>query len=54
LGLIRFAKSCEITGHILHATVRWNLSGRHFVSSLVETEVQEFPKTQSYIGMHVG
>ncbi|EJP83793.1 hypothetical protein IC3_05096 [Bacillus cereus VD142] len=54
LGLIRFAKSREIKGRILNATVRRNPSGRYFVSLLVETEVQELPKTQSYIGIDVG
>ncbi|OIX21248.1 transposase [Bacillus thuringiensis serovar kurstaki] len=54
LGLVRFAKSREITGRIVNATVRRNPSGRYFVSLLVETEVQELPKTSSYIGMDVG
>ena len=54
LGLVRFAKSREIKGRILNATVRRNPSGRYFVSLLVETEVQELPKTHSYIGMDVG
>jgi len=54
LGLVRFAKSREVKGRILNATVRRNPSGRYFVSLLVETEVQEFLKTLSYIGMDVG
>ncbi|HDR4418946.1 TPA: transposase, partial [Bacillus thuringiensis] len=54
LGLVRFAKSREVKGRILNATVRRNPSGKYFVSLLVETEVQELPKTQSYIGMDVG
>ncbi|MDG1565170.1 RNA-guided endonuclease TnpB family protein, partial [Bacillus toyonensis] len=54
LGLVRFAKSREVKGRILNATVRWNPSGRYFVSLLVETEVQELSKTQSSIGMDVG
>lgn len=54
LGLVRFAKSREVKGRILNATVRRNSSGRYFVSLLVETEVQELPKTNSYIGMDVG
>ena len=54
LGLVRFAKSREVKGRILNATVRRNPSGRYFVSLLVETEVQELPKTHSYIGMDVG
>ncbi|HHL0973945.1 TPA: IS200/IS605 family element RNA-guided endonuclease TnpB [Bacillus cereus] len=54
LGLVRFAKSREVEGRIIHATVRRNPSGRYFVSLLVETEVQELPKTHSYIGIDVG
>ncbi|PGZ74649.1 IS200/IS605 family element RNA-guided endonuclease TnpB [Bacillus sp. AFS029637] len=50
LGLVRFAKSREVKGRILNATVRRNPSDR----LLVETEVQELPKTNSYIGMDVG
>ncbi|MBE7129659.1 IS200/IS605 family element RNA-guided endonuclease TnpB [Bacillus mycoides] len=54
LGLVRFVKSREIKGRILNATVRRNPSCKYFVSLLVETEVQELPKTHSYIGMDVG
>ncbi|SPT76115.1 transposase [Bacillus cereus] len=54
LGLVRFAKTREVKGRIVNATVRRNPSGRYFVSLLVETEVQELPKTQSHIGMNVG
>ncbi|HDR7224722.1 TPA: transposase, partial [Bacillus toyonensis] len=54
LGLVRFAKSRKVKGRIVNATVRRNPSGRYFVSLLVETEVQELPKTQSSIGMDVG
>ncbi len=43
------AKSREVVGHIVNATVRRNPSGRYFVSLLVETEVQKLPKTSSYI-----
>jgi putative transposase len=54
LGLVRFAKSREVEGRILSATVRRNPSGKYFVSILVETEVQEFPKTNSAIGVDLG
>jgi len=54
LGLIRFAKSREVEGHILNATIRRNASGKYFVSILVETEVQELPKTGSAVGIDVG
>ncbi|PHB65794.1 transposase, partial [Bacillus pseudomycoides] len=54
LGLVRFAKSREVEGRILHATIRRNPSGRYFVSVLVETSVQEIPKTESTCGIDVG
>lgn len=54
LGLIRFAKSREVKGRIVNATVRRNPSGSYFVSLLVETEIQELPKTHSCIGIDVG
>ncbi|PEI31832.1 transposase, partial [Bacillus pseudomycoides] len=47
LGLVRFAKSREVEGRILNATIRSNPSGRYFVSVLVETNVQEMSKTES-------
>lgn len=54
LGWIRFAKSREVKGRILNATIRRNPSGKYFVSILVETEVQELPKTNSAVGIDVG
>lgn len=54
LGLVRFAKSREVHGRILHATVRRNASGKYFVSILTETEVQSLEKTDSSIGMDLG
>jgi len=54
LGWIRFAKSREVEGCILNATIRRNPSGKYFVSILVETEVQELPKTNSSVGIDLG
>ncbi|MGG3451012.1 IS200/IS605 family element RNA-guided endonuclease TnpB [Domibacillus aminovorans] len=54
LGLVKFAKSREVEGRILNATVRLNPSGKYFVSILVETEVKEKPKTNSSVGVDVG
>ncbi len=54
LGLVRFAKSREVEGHIVNATGRRNSSGRYFVLLLVETEVKELQKTHSYVGIDVG
>jgi putative transposase len=54
LGLVRFAKSRVVEGRILSATIRRNPSAKYFVSLLVETEVEEFPKTNSACGVDVG
>lgn len=54
LGLVKFAKSREVEGHILSATIRRNPSGKYFVSILVETEVQPLEKTHSTIGIDLG
>jgi hypothetical protein len=50
LGLVRFAKNREVEGRLLNATIRRN----PFVSLLVETEVEELPKTNSSVGVDVG
>lgn len=54
LGLVRFAKSRDVEGRILHTTVRRNPSGKYFVSILVETEVQSLHKTETSIGIDLG
>ncbi|GAA0347125.1 IS200/IS605 family element RNA-guided endonuclease TnpB [Oceanobacillus oncorhynchi subsp. oncorhynchi] len=54
LGLVKFAKSREVEGRILNATIRRNSSSKYFVSILVEMEVQKLPKTESSIGIDVG
>ncbi|MCT8137296.1 IS200/IS605 family element transposase accessory protein TnpB [Anaerobacillus sp. CMMVII] len=54
LGYVRYAKNRDISGRILNATIRRNPSGKYFVSILVETEVEAYPKTHSSIGVDVG
>ncbi|NGP46957.1 transposase, partial [Bacillaceae bacterium SIJ1] len=54
LGLVKFAKSREVEGRILNATIRRNPSGQYFVSILAETEVQPLEKTGSSVGIDVG
>ncbi|WP_338471963.1 IS200/IS605 family element RNA-guided endonuclease TnpB [Niallia sp. XMNu-256] len=54
LGLVRFAKSREVEGRILNATIRRNPSGKYFISIGAEVEVIELPKTDSAIGIDVG
>ncbi|MDA2358757.1 IS200/IS605 family element RNA-guided endonuclease TnpB [Bacillus cereus] len=54
IGLVKFAKSREVTGRIMGATIRRNPSGKYFVSLLVETEVKELSKTGSSVGIDMG
>ncbi len=54
LGLVRFAKSREVEGRILNATIRRNPTGNYFISILVETEVESLEKTGSSVGIDVG
>ncbi|WP_289139021.1 IS200/IS605 family element RNA-guided endonuclease TnpB [uncultured Brevibacillus sp.] len=54
LGLVRFAKSREVEGRILHATIRRNPTGKYFVSLLVETEIDPLPKANKEVGIDVG
>src|SRR5699024_1962074 len=53
-GLVRFSKSRDVDGRILHTTVRRNPSGRYFISILVETEVQPLDTTETSIGIDLG
>lgn len=54
LGLVKFAKSREVRGRILHVTVRRNPSGKYFVSVLAEVEMVALPKTDSQVGIDLG
>src|SRR5699024_8880956 len=54
LGLVKFAKSREVKGHIMNATVRRNPSGKYFISILVETEIEDLPKTNQSTGIDIG
>ncbi|MEC2496145.1 RNA-guided endonuclease TnpB family protein, partial [Bacillus cereus] len=53
LGLVRFAKSREVDGRLVNASVSRNQSGRDVVSLLFEPEVQELANTQSDTGIDV-
>ena len=54
LGFVRFAKSREVEGRILGATVRRNPSGKYFVSILTETQMEQKPKTGASVGIDLG
>ena len=51
--MVRFAKSREVEGRILTATVRRNPSGKYFVSILAEIEVQPLENNSS-VGIDLG
>src|SRR5699024_3013757 len=51
LGLVRFSKSHDVEGRILHATVRRNPSGKYFISILIETDVQTLDMVAISIGI---
>lgn len=54
LGWVKLAKSREVEGRILSATIRKNPSGKYFVSVLVETEIQPLPACDSKVGVDLG
>ena len=54
LGMVCFAKSREVEGRILNATIRRNPTGKYFISILAETEVEPLEKTRSSVGIDVG
>lgn len=54
LGWVRFAKSREVEGRILSATVRRSPSGKYFVAITAETDIEELPMTGSAVGVDVG
>jgi putative transposase len=51
LGLIRLAKSREVEGRILSATIRRNPTGKYFVSFTTEIEITQLSKTKSVVGI---
>ncbi|WP_160156961.1 IS200/IS605 family element RNA-guided endonuclease TnpB [Geobacillus sp. TFV-3] len=54
VGWVKFAKSCEVQGRILSATVRLAPSGTFFVSVLVDTEIQPLKPNSNAVGIDLG
>lgn len=54
LGLVKFAKSREVEGRILSATIRRNPSGKYFVSILCEVDIQPLSPTTQSVGVDLG
>jgi putative transposase len=54
LGWVKFAKSREVQGRILSATIRRNPSGKYFVSIQCEFEIQKLDPVDQFIGIDLG
>ena len=54
LGFVKFAKSRDVKGRIINATIRKNASGKFFVSILCEEEMNALPKANANIGIDLG
>lgn len=55
LGLVKFAKSRDIEGRILKATIKYNASGKFYVSVLCEVpDFKPLPKTNEAVGIDLG
>ncbi|WP_074955650.1 IS200/IS605 family element RNA-guided endonuclease TnpB [Alicyclobacillus macrosporangiidus] len=54
VGWVKFAKSCEVQGRILSATVRIAPSGKFFVSVLVDTKIQPLKPRTNAVGIDLG
>lgn len=54
LGLVKFAKSREVDGRIISATISRKSSGKYFVSLLAEVVIKKHAKSGSSVGVDVG
>ena len=54
LGWVKFAKSREVNGKILSATIRRNPSGKYFISLLCEVDIQPLLMVDHAIGIDLG
>ncbi|MCO1604152.1 IS200/IS605 family element RNA-guided endonuclease TnpB [Desulfosporosinus nitroreducens] len=54
LGWVSFAKSREVDGKIISATIRRNPSGTYFISILCEVEIQPLPRVDQAVGIDLG
>jgi len=54
LGLVKFAKSRDVEGRIIKATIRRNPTGKYFISITCEIDIQPLPKINNSIGIDLG
>jgi putative transposase len=54
LGLVKFAKSREVEGKIIKATIKRKPTGKYYVSIVCEVEIKLFEKTNQSVGIDLG
>ncbi|MCM6799407.1 transposase [Levilactobacillus brevis] len=54
LGDIRFKAGHQITGKIKNVTIRLSSTGKFYAVLLVDTDIQELPKTNNTVGIDMG
>jgi len=54
LGELRFKTGCQITGKIKNVTIRLSSTGKFYAVVLVDTEIDELPKTANKVGIDMG
>ncbi|MFD1778477.1 IS200/IS605 family element RNA-guided endonuclease TnpB [Fredinandcohnia salidurans] len=54
LGWVSFAKSREVEGRIINATIRRSPSGKYFISIVAKVDIQSLPKTYQEVGVDLG
>ena len=53
-GLVKFAKSREVEGKIIKATIKRKPTGKYYVSIVCEVEIKLFEKTNQSVGIDLG
>lgn len=54
LGWLKFAKSREVAGKVLSATIRRTPTGKYFIAILCDVEIKPLPKINQQIGIDLG
>ena len=54
LGLLKYANSREFEGKIKSATISKTATNKYHISILVETEIEQLPKTTNNVGVDLG
>lgn len=54
LGIVRFKSGQKLTGKIKNVTIRLSSTGKFYAVLLVDTDIQELPKTNNTVGIDMG